>query len=63
MGVVKTSPAVRCSQVAGVSVAGIGSQFSQLQVAKPANHIIDSELHLMSCKRDITQTFHVLHSP
>ena len=38
-----------------MSVAGIGSQFSQLQGAKPANH---SELHLMSCKRDVTQTFH-----
>ena len=44
-------------------VAGIGRQFSQLQGAKPANHIIDCELHLMSCKRDVTQTFHILHSP
>ena len=59
----KTSSAVHCSQVASVSVAGIGSQFSQLQVAKPANHIIDCELHLMSCKHDVTQTFRVLHSP
>ena len=55
-----TSPAVRCSRVASVSVAGIGSQFSQLQGAKPANHIlIDRELHLMNCKRDVTQTFRV----
>ena len=52
-----------CSQVASVSVAGMGSQFSQLQGAKPANHIIDCELHLMSCKRDVTRTFRVLHSP
>ena len=50
---------MRCSQVASVSVAGIGSQFSQLQGAKPANHIIDCELHLMSCKRDVIQTFRV----
>ena len=37
----------------------IGSQFSQLQGTKPANHIIDRELHLMSCKRDVIQTFRV----
>ena len=42
-----------------MSVAGITSQFSQLQGAKPANHIIDRELNLMSCKRDVTRTFHV----
>ena len=42
-----------------MSVAGIASQFSQLQGAKPANHIIDRELHLMSCKRDVIQTFRV----
>ena len=36
----------------------IGSQFSQLQGTKPANHIIDRELHLMSVlKRDVNQTF------
>ena len=47
--------------VASESVAGVGSQFSQLQSAKPANHIIDCELHLMT-ERDVTQMFHVLHS-
>ena len=36
-----------------VSVAGKGSQFSQLQGAKPANHIIDRELHLMHSPTDV----------
>ena len=55
---------VNCSQVASVSIySWPGSQLSQLQVAKPANHIIECKLHLTSCKRDVTQTFCVLHSP
>ena len=48
-----------CSQVASVSVAGIASRFPQLQGAKPANRIIDRELHLTSCKRDVIQTFRI----